>query len=243
MVRTTRPRAAAGTGPPGAGTSSSETPEWSRTRLLAALGLLLVLALAVLAGAGMWIWFRFHPPAQAGPTGAAETARASTASASAAAVTFADPGRTASAEAHRDAVAAAPMAAAPASAAQPSVLSSRDPGVIELPASTSTGPAGIPSGFPHITAGAVAQLAAVDTEVLNTATLDRARQVIDRWAAPGGPTGSSWSAVKALAGFQSAAGLSGGANPGLAVRATPDDGAGQGHGRAGLGCGVHRLRG
>jgi len=136
-------------------------------------------------------------------------------------VTSADPGRTASAEAHRDAVAAAPMAAAPASAAQPSVLSSRDPGVIELPASTSTGPAGIPSGFPHTTAGAVAQLAAVDTDVLNTATLDRARQVIDRWAAPGGPTGSSWSAVKALAGFQSAAGLSGGTNPGLAVRATP----------------------
>ncbi len=220
-VRTVRHHAGARPRPPGARTSSGEIPEWSRTRLLAALGLLLVLALAVLAGAGMWLWFRLHPPAEHGLTGSVGTSTSLTAPSGPAVVASPEPGRTASAEAYRDEVAVAPMAAAPASAAQPSVLSSRDPGVIELPASSDTGPAGIPSGFPHTSAGAVAQLAAVDTDVLNTATLDRARQVIDQWAAPGGPTGSSWSAVKALAGFQSAAGLSGGAHPELAVRATP----------------------
>ena len=112
------------------------------------------------------------------------------------------------------------MPTAGPSAAKPAVLSVRDPGTIQLPPSSSTGPVGIPAGFPHTSEGALAQLVAIDTDVLNTATLDRARAVIGSWAAPGGPTGGSWSAVKALASFHSAAGLAGGPNPGLAIRAT-----------------------
>ena len=112
------------------------------------------------------------------------------------------------------------MTAAGPGAAQPAALSVRDPGAIDLPSSTGPGPAGIPAGFPHTPLGALAQLVAIDTDVLNTATLDRARQVIGVWAAPGGPSGQTWSAVRALAGFHSAAGLAGGPNPGLSVRAT-----------------------
>ncbi len=194
-------------------------PEWSRQKLLVALSLVAVLAVASLAGVGLWVWFLLHPhptadPAAAGaapvPAAAAPADAGSAASAAQAAVS-----------ARRDAAAAAPMRAADPAAAQPAVLSVRDPGSIDLPAATGPGPVGIPTGFPHTPEGALAQLVAIDTDVLNTATLDHARQVIAGWAAPGGPTGESWSAVKALAGFHSAAGLSGGPSPGLSMRATP----------------------
>jgi hypothetical protein len=87
------------------------------------------------------------------------------------------------------------MTAAAPGQAEPAVLSVRDPGAIDLPPSTISGPAGIPSGFPQTPQGALAQLVAIDTDVLNTATLDRARVVIGAWALPGGPTGQSWSAA------------------------------------------------
>ena len=189
--------------------------EWSRQGLLAAFALVAVLAVAAVAGAGMWVWFRFSP--HAGP--ASESVHGSLAAAPPVAGA-ADTAATAT-RARRDAAAAAPMTAAAPGQAEPAVLSVRDPGAIDLPSSTISGPAGIPSGFPQTPQGALAQLVAIDTDVLNTATLDRARVVIGAWALPGGPTGQSWSAVKALASFHSAAGLSGGANPGLSVRATP----------------------
>ena len=192
------------------------TPEWSRQRLLAALSLVAVLTVAAAAGAVLWVWFLLHPHPATGTAAAGAANPAAQASAAAAAGSAAE----AAVQARRDALAAAPMRAADPAAAQPAVLSVRDPGAIDLPASTGAGPVGIPAGFPHTPEGALAQLVAVDADVLNTATLDHARQVIAGWAAPGGPTGESWSAVKALASFHSAAGLSGGASPGLSMRAT-----------------------
>ena len=187
--------------------------QWSRTRLLAALAGLAALAVVLLVGVGLWVWFRLHP---SGPSATEEGTPA----------TAAQDRGTASAtqdaqQLRRDALAAAAMPRVPAEAAKPAVLSSRDPGVIVLPASTGTGPAGVASGFAHTPAGALAQLAAIDKNVLDTATVDHAREVIAGWAAPGGPTGQSWTAVKALVSFHSAAGLSGGASAGVALRATP----------------------
>ena len=121
----------------------------------------------------------------------------------------------------RDDLAAAPMRPGSASDAQPSVLSTRDPGSIVLPASTTGGPAGVPAGFAHTPAGALAQLAAIDTAALDSASLGGARAVIDHWAAPGGPTAATWSGVLAMADFLSAAGLSAGKPPDLALVATP----------------------
>ena len=196
--------------------------EWTRQRLLAALSLLAVLSAAVLAGAVLWVWFLLHPhPAlSVAAAGAASPATQATAAA-AGGTTAGGPTAQAAVQARRDVLAVAPMRAADPAAAQPAVLSVRDPGSIDLPASTGAGPVGIPTGFPHTPQGAFAQLVAVDTDVLNTATVDHARQVIAGWAVPGGPTGESWSAVRALAGFHSAAGLSGGPSPGLSMQATP----------------------
>ncbi len=193
--------------------------------MLAAVGLIAGIVLVLAAGAGLWLWSRVHPAVPGASTGSGVSAGPA-----GSAGTGAGPGEqrgspaeqdgTSSAD-RRDGLAAAPMPSAAPALALPAVLSTRDPGVIVLPAASGTGPVGIRTGFPHSPEGALAQLVAVDVDVLDTTTLDHARQVIGSWAAPGGPTGESWSAVKALASFHSAAGLSGGSAPGLAMRATP----------------------
>jgi hypothetical protein len=105
--------------------------------------------------------------------------------------------------------------------AQPSVLSTRDPGSIVLPHATTAGPVGVPAGFARTPAGALAQLAAIDKAALDSASLAGARAVIDHWAAAGGPTAATWSGVRAMADFLTAAGLSAGRAPDLALSATP----------------------
>ncbi len=220
--------------PPAPTSPASVAPgEWGRGRLVAALMLLVLIGLSLAGGVVLWVWLRFHPAASAAATGAdgsvsSAAAGGGSGSSSGSAGSPGSAGSTAGTvdqvPARRDALAAAPMAKADLRAAQPSTLSVRDPGAIVLPASTSTGPLGIPSGFPHTPEGALAQLVAVDADVLNTASVDHARQVITGWAAPGGPTSQSWTGVQAIAGFLSAANLSpagpaGGS--GLAIRATP----------------------
>lgn len=220
MVRTRADRSRpARSRPRSTAKASTEFPEWSRGKLVAALVLVLVLTVALMAGAGLWVWLRLRPvPPRATDTSAGSTAAPQVPGA-------VPPGQSGTpagdAASRRDRLAAAAMPSAVPAAAQPSTLSTRDPGTIVLPAPAVTGPAGIPAGFPRTPQGALAQLAAIDTDVLNTATLARARQVVDVWAAPGGPTAESWSGVKAVAAFLSAAGLSGAAHSGLALQATP----------------------
>ena len=200
--------------------------EWGRGRLVAALMLLLIIVLSLVAGVVLWAWLQFHPTPSDATTGPAMGSVSGPNGADGGSV-LASGGSSEQAQARRDALAAAPMAKSDLRKAQPSTLSTRDPGAIALPASTSVGPVGIPSGFSHTPDGAVAQLAAIDADVLNTASVDHARQVITGWAAPGGPTATSWTGVQAIAGFLSAAklspdgGIGGSAGSGLAIRATP----------------------
>ncbi len=79
----------------------------------------------------------------------------------------------------------------------------------------------MPAGFTHTPAGALAQLAGIDQVALDSASLAGARAVIKGWAAPGGPTASTWSGVRAMADFLGAAGLASGRPPDLAISATP----------------------
>jgi hypothetical protein len=122
----------------------------------------------------------------------------------------------------RDALADKPMPIVDEADSHPGPVSTNDPGTpITLPAATSAGPAQVPTGFPHTPQGGMAQLAAIDQTALESGTLAGAREVIQGWAMPGGPTTSSWSAVQAMAEFFDAAGLSGGGNNQLAIVATP----------------------
>ena len=120
-----------------------------------------------------------------------------------------------------DELAARPMSSVPESASHPMRVSLTDPGEpIVLPTADSSGPAGVPTGFPRTPEGALAQLAAIDSAALGSASLPDVRAVIAGWALPGGPTPASWSGVRAMAGLLDAAGTSGGSGS-LAVVATP----------------------
>ena len=99
-----------------------------------------------------------------------------------------------------DEIAGAPMPSVPESASHSSALSRQaPPPPVPLPASTRMGPAGVPTGYPRTTAGALGQLAAIDGTALSSAGMIGVRDVIAGWAVPGGPTTSSWSVVTAMA--------------------------------------------
>jgi len=122
----------------------------------------------------------------------------------------------------RDVLAGRPMTPVGADAAHPGPVSARDPGPdISLPAATGTGPAQVPTGFGHSPAGALAQLAAIDTTAVQSGSLAGARQVIAGWALPGGPTPASSSLVHALTALFDSTGLPGGGSPRLTVVLTP----------------------
>jgi len=185
--------------------------------MLALLVAAALVGLLLLVGLGWAIYYSVHP--SPGATGKPRAGVQSDHAGAAGAAESRSPGDLV--PARRDDLAARPMRAGSPTDAQPSVLSTRDPGSIVLPASTTVGPVGVPAGFGHTPAGALAQLAAIDKAALDSASLGGVRAVIDDWAAPGGPTAATWSGVKAMADFLTAAGLSAGKAPNLALTATP----------------------
>lgn len=107
-----------------------------------------------------------------------------------------------------------------AAASHPGTVSTGNPSAaIRLPAATSVGPGGVPTGFPHTAAGALAQMAAIDQTVLQSGSIQLAGGVITAWALPGGPTPNTWSTLLGLARLLSSA--RSGATPQLAIVLTP----------------------
>ena len=182
-------------------------PVWGRGRLLAVLGGAVAAVLLLVAGLALAVYYAVHPADRSGGAGATPAVPA--------------PPGPGGVRARQDALAAAPMPSLGLAAALPAPVTTRSPGILVLPTAAGAGPAGVPTGFPRTPEGALAQLAALDRVALQSGTLDGVRAVIAGWAAPGGPTPQSWSGVAAMAAFLSAAGLSGGGSPQLAVVATP----------------------
>ncbi len=188
--------------------------QWSRRRLLALLALAALTSSLLVVGLVLAVLHALDPTGQATSVG-------SSTEGSKQAPEIEPTGPATEAEA-RDALAAEPMPAVPESASRPAPVSNRDPGPpIVLPRATGTGPAGVPTGFPHTPEGAMAQLAAIDQTALQSGSLSGARAVIAAWALPGGPTTTSWSGVEAMRTLLTATGLSGGGSPQLAVVLTP----------------------
>ncbi|MGN6606018.1 MAG: hypothetical protein ACTHMS_03265 [Jatrophihabitans sp.] len=168
------------------------SPAWTRRRMLALLVAAALVAVALLAGLTIAIIdAATGSPRHASPTNAtAEPKGAATAPVRAPA------GRADT----RDALAAGVMPRVDEAAAHPAPVTLADPGApLLIPTATAAGPAGVPTGYPHTPAGALAQLAAIDQTALNAASLDAARAVVTAWAVQGGPTASSWSVLAALA--------------------------------------------
>ena len=133
-------------------------------------------------------------------------------------------GRSGAAADPRDALADKPMPSVDDDASHPGPVSTDRPRHADrrCPAATATGPAQVPTGFPHTPAGAMAQLAAIDQVALQSGSLAGARAVIAGWAMPGGPDrAAAGRCVQAMAELFDAAGLSGGGSSQLALVLTP----------------------
>jgi hypothetical protein len=203
---------------PRRGGREPRSPQWSRRKMLALLAMAALTVAVLIAGLALAVAHALNPTHDGADAGNAGGSIGSAAGPAPAAV---GTGPRATADA-RDALAARPMPAVPESASHPAPVSDRDPGPpIVLPPATVTGPAGVPTGFPHTPEGAMAQLAAIDQTALQSGSLSGARAVIAAWALPDGPTTSSWSVVRAMSTLLSATGLSGGGSSQLAVVLTP----------------------
>ena len=203
---------------PRRGGRDPRNPHWSRRKMIALLAMAALTVAVLIAGLALAVAHALNPTHDGADAGNAGGSIGSAAGPAPAAV---GTGPRATADA-RDALAARPMPAVPESASHPAPVSDRDPGPpIVLPPATVTGPAGVPTGFPHTPEGAMAQLAAIDQSALQSGSLSGARDVIAAWALPGGPTTTSWSGVEAMRTLLNATGLSGGGSPQLAVVLTP----------------------
>ena len=106
-------------------------------------------------------------------------------------------------------------------AAQPGPLSTGSSGTISLPQPDRLGAAQVPTGFPHTSQGALAQLISIDQRALESTSLITAQDVIASWARAGGPTPQDWSVVGAVATLLSAAGSPAEGTPDLEVGLHP----------------------
>jgi hypothetical protein len=122
----------------------------------------------------------------------------------------------------RSEIADRPLPDVDESASRPGPLTTRTFEEILLPAPTNLGAVGVSSGFPRTPEGALAQLAAIDQRVLQSASVTTAKKVIAGWAVPGGPTPESWSGVHAVAALLSSAGVTGAGDSVLTVSASPE---------------------
>lgn len=199
------------------GKPERRAPQWSREKMLALLVGAGLGCLLLTAGLVLFVVHEVNPN-RSGGTHQASTAADGTPAGRGdrtggdARSTVTDP---------RDDLAAKAMPNVSDDAAHPSAVSAVNPGAIAIPAATATGPAQVPTGFPHTPAGAMAQLAAIDQAAFQSGSLAQARAVIAGWAMRGGPTGSTWSLVQGMADLFTQMGVAGSGSGQVALVLTP----------------------
>lgn len=120
-----------------------------------------------------------------------------------------------------DALAAAPMPAASVQDAEPAALAAATPALLDLPGATGSGAEGVPTGFPHTPAGALAQLAAIDEAAIESGSLPGAQAVVTGWAVQGAPVAQPSSQVEDMAHLLTGLGLSDTGSRELGIELTP----------------------
>jgi hypothetical protein len=187
-------------------TTIQQAPGWGRRRLLVALTGAALLAAALLAGLAYVLVDAVTDQAPANPVLVSSTASP------------------ASGLGWRDQVAAAPMLRVDPAAAREGTPAATPGRAIVVPPATREGPAGVPTGYPRTSAGAVGQLAAIDTTVLNGMSLERTWQVHRGWALPGASHVGQWVMTENVRAFLAAAGPAAPAGAPAAVVAIPAGG-------------------
>jgi hypothetical protein len=183
---------------------------WDRPRLLVVLACVVAAAMLLLLGLGYAVYF-----ALTSATGTAKPVPA-TAAAQVALVPRAVRG-----EARRDEIASAPMLAVGPADIRASIPAAVAGPTITIPASTRQGPALVPAGFPRTPEGAVAQLAAIETTVLQGMSIAAANQVYEQWALPGGVGVPAWEITQDVQAFLTTAQMGSEKDMASSVVATP----------------------
>jgi hypothetical protein len=107
--------------------------------------------------------------------------------------------------ASRDAIAAEPMLEVQLADSRPTAPAPVGGPVMQIPPSTVSGPAGVPTGFPPTAEGAVGQLAAIEVTVLQGMSIPHTNDVYRRWALPGGVGVERWQMTANVQTFLAAA--------------------------------------
>jgi hypothetical protein len=194
--------------------TTSQTPEpWGRGRLLAILAGAIGAGLVLLAGLGLFIWQALADDpdtvaAQQEPVELVVVVDEST-------LAEAGPAR-------REQIAHADMPAVEDRRAfreGPVATTIVEP--LEVPPATSTGPVGVPTGYPRTPQGAVAQLAAIDVAVIQGMSVPATHEIYRSWSTGGGEP-AAWVMTGNVTDFLTAANQSGQhKESGLVVTATP----------------------
>lgn len=173
--------------------------EWGRRRLLAILATAFLVAVSLIGGLVYAVVIAVGGVGQPAATAGGEV------------VTGIDDYTTVDQSARgdrfRDEVAAAPMLTVPDDAmspGDPAAATREGRAGIEIPTGESVGPAQILTGFPHTPAGALAQLAQIDTAVLQAMSLPVGREVYEAWALPGGVGADDWWITQSVQAFLTA---------------------------------------
>ena len=163
---------------------------WDRRRLLVVLAAAVTAVMALLLGLGYAVYFAL--------TSATGTAKPVSATAPAQET----PGpQAAQGAARQDKIASAPMLAVGPADSRASTPAAVAGPTITIPASTRQGPASVPAGFPRTPEGAVAQLAAIETTVLQGMSIAAANHVYEQWALPGGVGVAGWEITQDVQAF------------------------------------------
>jgi hypothetical protein len=121
----------------------------------------------------------------------------------------------------QDAIAAAPMLQADWQAALPTAPAAAAGPTMRIPSSTGVGRAGIAAGFPRTPEGAVGQLAAIGTAVLQGMSITYTNDVYHQWAMPGGVGLTEWTMTRNVQAFLDAARMGQQTDRALGVVAIP----------------------
>ncbi len=182
--------------------AAADPTAWDRSRLFLLVVAVVAAAAVLLSGFGYGIYLVTAGPSSSGDAGVDRSTAAPPAGG-------------------RDAIAAAPMLSVDVDARNPTPPAATPGLSILVPAATRVGPAGVPSGFPHSPAGAVGQLAAIETAVLQGMSIDYAAAVYQAWAWPGGPGPVGWPLTGNVQAFLGAAGLTNGLDVSATVQVRP----------------------